>query len=218
MTIISRAILALFLAATFALLAITGGPASAWDTAVASWFGQFRANSPAAIQLAAALTVVGGAYVTLCAAFVGAVWLLIRQMPGRGLILAITVLVGRLSVDLMKDAFGRPRPQVEHLPASLAFPSGHAANSMITYLAIALIAAPPRYRRPAVLVALAISLIIGATRLVLGVHWTSDVFGGWIFGLLTVGLAVTIGEQSGALHVEAKHDVVARHGSPVSED
>ena len=218
MTIISRAILALFLSAAFVLLAMTGGPDSAWDIAVASWFGQFRADSPAAIQLAAALTVIGGAYVTLGAAFVGTVWLLIKRMPRPGLLLVTTVLVGRLSVELMKDAFARPRPQVEHLPSSLAFPSGHAANSMITYLAIALIAAPPRYRRPAVLVALAISLIVGATRLVLGVHWTSDVFGGWIFGLLTVGLAATIGEQSGALHLEAKHDVVARHGSPVCED
>ena len=210
--------MALLVAATFVLLAITGGPASPWDTAVASWFGQFRANSPAAIQLAAALTVVGGAYVTLGASFVGTVWLLIKQMPRRGLILATTVLVGRLSVELMKDAFARPRPQAEHLPSSLAFPSGHAANSMITYLAIAFIVAPPRYRRPAIMVALAISLIVGATRLVLGVHWTSDVFGGWIFGLLAVGLAVTIGEQSGALRFEAKHDVVARHGTPVSED
>ena len=214
---ISRALLALFLGAIFLLLANSGGPLSGGDTAVASWFGKVRAEAPEAAQWAAALTTVGGAYVTLGAALMATLWLAIRRMPRRAMLLAATVLLERLSVELMKGAFGRPRPAVEHLPSSLAFPSGHAANSMTAFLAIALIAVPGHYRRLAVLVALAISFTVGATRLVLGVHWASDVFGGWIFGLLAVGLAVTIGERSGALRLEAQHDVVARHRSPVGK-
>ncbi|MCL6697873.1 phosphatase PAP2 family protein [Sphingomonas sp. NSE70-1] len=218
MTIFSRAITALFLAILFLLLAVSGGPLSGWDTAVASWFGEFRAEALDAARWAAVLTTIGGAYVTLGSALVGTLWLLVRRMPRRALLLAATVLLERLSVELMKDGFGRPRPEVENLPTSLAFPSGHAANSMTAFLAIALIAVPAPYRRPAILVALAVSFIVGATRLVLGVHWASDVFGGWIFGLLAVGLAVTIGERSAALHLEAQHDIVARHGTPVGKD
>ena len=218
MTIISRALWALPLAATFLMLAFSGGPLSGWDTIVADWFGQFRADAPYAARWAARVTIVGGAYVTLGAALIATFWLLAKKMPGHALLLAAIVLFERLSVDLIKDASGRPRPQVGDLPSSLAFPSGHAANSMTTFLAIALIAVPTPYRRLAIVFALAITLIVGMTRLVLGVHWTSDVVGGWIFGLLAVGLAVTISERSGALRLEAKHDVVARHGSPVSED
>lgn len=218
MTMISRAILALSFTAGFAVLAIMGGPLNGCDTAVATWAAQLRAETPNAVHLASALTLVGGAYVTLGAALVATLWLLFKRMTDRALLLTATVLLERFSVDLMKDGFARPRPPVEHLPSSLAFPSGHAANSMTTFLAIALIAVPARYRLRAILIALAITCMVGVTRLVLGVHWASDVFGGWIFGLLAVGLAVTIGERSGALHLEAKHDVVARHGAPVGKD
>ena len=65
---------------------------------------------------------------------------------------------------------------------SLSFPSAHAANSMIAWLGLALIAAPPRLRPAAVAAALALALLVGLTRLVLAVHWPSDVIGGWAFG------------------------------------
>ena len=218
MTITLRVILATILVVAFLLLAISGGTSGAWDAAVASWFGRLRSDSPDLTRLAAAFTTLGSAYVTLGAALVAAMWLALKRMHRRALLLAGTVLTVRLSVDLMKDEFARARPQVENLPSNLAFPSGHAANSMAAFLAIALIAVPVRYRRRVVLAALAISFLVGATRLMLGVHWASDVLGGWIFGLLAVGLAVTISERSGALRLEAQHDVVARHGLPVSED
>ena len=218
MTITARASIALLLAAAFFVLATVGGPSSPLDTAVAEWFGQVRADLPAAVQYAEALTAIGGAPVTLGLSLIAAIWLFAKRMRGRALLLAATVLLQRLAVELMKDAFGRPRPAVEHLPSSLAFPSGHAANSMATYLAIAIIAVPDRYRRPAVLTAVAVTFVVGLTRLILGVHWASDVVGGWTLGLLAAGLAVTIGERSGALRLEAQHDVVAGHGLPAGED
>jgi undecaprenyl-diphosphatase len=66
-----------------------------------------------------------------------------------------------------------------------SFPSGHAANSMIVYLALALLAFDdPRHRRWAVAGALLLSFLIGLSRPMLGVHWPSDVVAGWAFGLL----------------------------------
>lgn len=214
----SRAILAFLLVATFLALAALGGPSNGWDGAVAAWFAEVRAASPSLEWWASAITTIGGAPVTLGIALVAALLLLAKGAPRTALLLAATVLAERLLSDLLKELFGRPRPQVEHLPASLAFPSGHAANSMTTYLAIALIVVPARFRRTAVLVALATTLVIGVTRLVLGVHWASDVFGGWTLGLFAVGLAVTIGERSGALRLETQHDVIARHGPPIGKD
>ena len=218
MTITSQAILACLLAATFAALAAIGGPANGWDGAIAGWAAQFRADSVWAAHMAAAITVLGSAQVTLGVSSVAALWLLLRRMPRTALLLAATVLLERLLVDTLKVWFARPRPHLEDLPASFAFPSGHAANSMAAFLAIALIAVPGRYRRTAVFAALAATIAIGTTRIVLGVHWTSDVLGGWTLGLLTVGLATSISVRSAAIRLEAQHDVVARHGPPAGKD
>ena len=89
---------------------------------------------------------------------------------------------------------------------------------MTTYLAVAMMAFPPRIRRTAIILALGLALLVGLTRLVLGVHWPTDVIGGWTLGLFVVGLAVTVGERSAILPVEAKHDVVGGHLPPVTED
>jgi undecaprenyl-diphosphatase len=58
---------------------------------------------------------------------------------------------------------------------------------MAVFLTIALIAAPRQYRLAAVVSALMASLIIGVTRPFLGVHWPSDVVGGWALG---AGIAI----------------------------
>jgi len=218
MAITTRTTFATFLVAAFLVLAGVGGPSNEWDLAVAAWFGALRADAPGVLRWASAFTAIGGAPVTLGVTLVATLWLLAKRLRGRALLLAATVLLERLLVELLKEAFGRPRPQVEHLPGSLAFPSGHAANSMTAYLALALIAVPGSYRRLAVLAALAITLLVGVTRLVLGVHWASDVVGGWTLGLSAVGLAVAIGERSGARRLETQHDVVARHELPPDQD
>lgn len=65
---------------------------------------------------------------------------------------------------------------------------------MVIFLAIALIASPRRYRLAAVSTALMASLIIGATRPYLGVHWPSDVVGGWTLGAGMAIIAWSIAE------------------------
>lgn len=108
----------------------------------------------------------------------------------RAALLLFTVFGGRLLVELMKVIVDRDRPGVDqHLEAvhSMSFPSGHAANAMITYLAIALLV-PVRQRNRAIAVGIgvAIALQVGWSRIALGVHWPSDVVGGWAFGMLWV--------------------------------
>ena len=116
-------------------------------------------------------------------------------------------------------SIGRPRPDFDLHPvvtSSPAFPSGHSANSMAVFLAIALIALPHRCAAGRGRGALCLSIVVGLTRIFLGVHWPTDVIGGWAWGLLVVGLALIIGEGQGA--IEAQHDVVGGHLPPSGKD
>ncbi|HWH17547.1 MAG TPA: phosphatase PAP2 family protein [Allosphingosinicella sp.] len=148
----------------------------------------YAGGRPGLAAAAALVTQMGGwALLTLFTAL-AASYLLLRRRVREALLLIAIVLGGRLMVDLQKYLTARLRPELDHLVEvhSLSFPSGHAANSMIVYLAIALLLAP---RPLAIAAALLLSLVVGLSRIVLGVHWPSDVAGGWAFGLLwTLGL------------------------------
>lgn len=122
----------------------------------------------------------------------GAGWLWWRRQRARALALVASVLAVRLGVEVLKLIVDRARPSLDAHPVvvhSQSFPSGHAANSMATFLALALFVAPEGWRRPAVAAAVTASLAMGATRPVLGVHWPSDVLAGWILGAAVVLLA-----------------------------
>jgi undecaprenyl-diphosphatase len=67
---------------------------------------------------------------------------------------------------------------------------------MIFYLTLALaLTAGTRWHRVAAGAAILLSLLIGASRVMLGVHWPSDVIGGWAFGLLWVFLTLRLSER-----------------------
>lgn len=95
----------------------------------------------------------------------------------------------------VKALVDRVRPMVEAPVATApgaSFPSGHAMGSTITYgvlLLVFLPVLPPRFRRPAVVAVVALVAAVGVTRVALGVHYPSDVLGGWLLGVLW--LAVT---------------------------
>lgn len=111
-----------------------------------------------------------------------------RRLRSAALVLASTLL-GASAVTLIKALIDRARPDlVERLMAetSQSFPSGHAANSAIVYLTVATLLFPVvrgvRIRAFVLGVALALTGLIGVSRVYLGVHWPSDVIAGWAFG------------------------------------
>jgi len=137
------------------------------------------------VAVARVATDLGGGPLLIPLSLAVAAFLFFRgRKADAALFLAITF-GGRLLVILQKLVVDRPRPTLgEHLVAveSLSYPSGHAANGLIFWLTLALLL--PRRRQPAfTTVALLLALAIGLSRVVLGVHWPSDVVGGWSFGL-----------------------------------
>lgn len=112
--------------------------------------------------------------------------LLVRRWQG-AVLLAGTLLSGLALSTTLKQWVGRPRPQlVAHLDhvTSLSFPSGHALNSTLFYLAVAVMLAPLLRTRAArwsvYAAAMGLSLATGVSRVALGVHYPTDVLAGWV--------------------------------------
>jgi len=112
--------------------------------------------------------------------------------------LAIYLLVtgaGALVLDpVLKSLVGRLRPVVAHPIAhgtGNSFPSGHSLGSIVCYGAVLLVflpAARGRWRTTFITVVVALVALIGISRILLGVHYLSDVVGGWAVGIAWLGL------------------------------
>lgn len=136
------------------------------------------------------VTRLGDPSVMLAIGLVAAVYLAIIGRLRLGIAMTLAILTGRAMVEVQKFGVGRVRPGFEpHLVSAktFSFVSGHAANSMIVLLALALAFVPEgRLRSSAIAVAVLGSAVIGLSRIMLGVHWPSDVLGGWAFGAFWV--------------------------------
>jgi undecaprenyl-diphosphatase len=116
-------------------------------------------------------------------------YLLLDGKKAAALLVLISVAGGGMLNRLMKGLFDRERPDiVPHLvnETSLSYPSGHAMASAVTYLTIGVMLARTQ-QRPALKVyfftaAVTLSLLIGSSRVYLGVHWPTDVLAGWTAG------------------------------------
>ncbi|QPQ55885.1 phosphatase PAP2 family protein [Allosphingosinicella flava] len=162
---------------------VLGGVEAAGDRAV--YLALHGGGHPWLTRLAEAATVLGGWAAVVPASLAGALYLTLRKRRRDAAILLAITFGGRAAVALQKIAVDRDRPVLADRLAtvdSASFPSGHAANGLIVWLALALLL--PRRRRPGwVAAALLLAFIIGLSRVVLGVHWPSDVAAGWSFGL-----------------------------------
>lgn len=99
------------------------------------------------------------------------------------------MLSGSALVVVIKDLFARARPDLtltDLVVSGMSFPSGHTSMSAIAFLTMgALIAATQRRTRERIYIlsiAGLLTLLVGLSRIALGVHWATDVMGGWAFG------------------------------------
>lgn len=135
------------------------------------------------------ITALGGYAVLTLLVGLSAIYLILQKHWGSALVVAASVISGTLLVSVFKAVFDRARPEVvDHLThaTSSSFPSGHASAATLTYLTLGLMIASAQDRRRTrafvVVSALSIALLVGFSRVYLGVHWPSDVVAGWSFG------------------------------------
>lgn len=114
---------------------------------------------------------------------------LLRQNYQLASLILLAVLGSFLLTYTLKAGFNRPRPelvpQITFVSAA-SFPSGHSSIAATTYLTLgALIARSQEQRRAKLYImafAILLVLLIGFSRIYLGVHWPSDVLAGWVLG------------------------------------
>jgi len=145
-------------------------------------------GTPVLDRLAVALASIGG-YQVIAPVSALLVVLLWRRSRAAALFFTVAVLGAALLNGVMKFAFHRPRPAlwprlVEERGAS--FPSGHSMYSAAFVTALILLAWPTRWRWPALLLGAAFTLVVGWSRVDLGVHYPTDVLAGWLTGVAWV--------------------------------
>lgn len=135
------------------------------------------------------VTGLGSAAVLVLIATAAVGFLALLRRWSDALLLLIAVCGGQVLSSLLKLGIDRPRPDlVPHLAQvqTLSFPSGHAMMSAITYLTLGSLVArivPGRATKVYVgTLAVLLTLLVGFSRIYLGVHWPSDVLGGWCAG------------------------------------
>lgn len=162
-----------------------------------------RPIGPHWLQLAMLdLTALGGGTVLALVTLLVIGSLLVQRKRGHALFIAIAVGSGGVLSAVLKTGYARPRPAlVAHLVevTSSSFPSGHAMNSAIVYLTLGVLlarAVPDRRFKAYVLwVGVLLTLVVGASRVYLGVHWPTDVIAGWAIGSAWAGLGWLVAER-----------------------
>jgi membrane-associated phospholipid phosphatase len=157
-----------------------------FDNVVASWGYDHRsATSTRGLH---ALTELGSVEVVVVLALALVAFAVIRWQDRWSFLFLLTVLVGMETTMLgVKDLVGRIRPTLDPAAASLgpSFPSGHSSTAAAFYAAAALIIGrhlPRRARQIVVAAAVAVAVAVAASRVLLDLHWLSDVIGGLSLG------------------------------------
>lgn len=153
-------------------------------------------------QVLLVFTHLGSLPVVLCLSIIAIVlWLLVRDYRKIQFFI-LSIVSGQVFSQVLKGLTHRERPSIDFslVPqAGYAFPSGHATISVVFYGLLGYFAVrymrTRRYKWLVGLATLAVIFLIGFSRVYLGVHWTTDVLGGWLLGFAVLAVVVAFYEQ-----------------------
>lgn len=135
------------------------------------------------------ITSLGGFVVLTLLVLSVVIYLLIQGKWRNAVVVGGASASGVILSETLKVGFGRPRPELVPQLAevhSLSFPSGHAMLSGVIFLTLgALLARFHKRKRERALImlyAVLVTMLVGASRVYLGVHWPTDVLAGWALG------------------------------------
>jgi undecaprenyl-diphosphatase len=163
------------------------------------------------------LTAIGSPTVLALVVFAVTGFLLLQARFWTALFVLVTVASGEIVSSALKDVFSRPRPTVvPHLREvfSSSFPSGHAMTSAIVYLTLGSMMMRVSEQRLTKIycfvMALLLTMLAGISRVFLGVHYPTDVIGGWIIGFVWASICWLVAQhfevRSGINAERAKSD------------
>lgn len=165
------------------------GDTRAFDTLLLQSAQSLRASQPWVAEVMRDLSGLGSTTVLALVTAVTVGYLALVSARVTALLVATAVITGSVGVSWLKAGFGRARPGAEFaqlVAPGLSFPSGHAGVSAIVFLTLGALLASTRIRameRTYILaMASLLTLLVGLSRIALGVHWATDVLAGWSFG------------------------------------
>ncbi len=164
-------------------------------------------SSPALDAVMQALTDLGSTIVVVPLFAVSFALLIWRRHRREALFLAVSIGGSTALNQSLKLIFQRPRPQLAwaQVQPEYSFPSGHAMNSIVFYVALALIVLVLWSRRAgliSVALAIVLALLIGTSRIYLGYHYFTDVVGGLLAG--AAWLLIVLGAFDGGLWLRGR--------------
>ena len=184
------------------LVRLQWAPLESADHGAAARLNSLVAGHAVAVSIVKAVTWLGSGGVLWTLTGMAVVVLAIRRRWRLAIYLLVTG-AGVLMLDpVLKALVGRLRPVVAHPVAygnGDSFPSGHALGSIVCYGALFLVFLPATrgaWRRVFTVVIVTLIAAIGISRLLLGVHYLSDVLGGWALGITWLGVTAFAFELS----------------------
>lgn len=171
-------------------------------------------------QSARDFTALGGVSVLTLITLVAVAFLGLQGKRRAALFVLLAVIGGLVLSSLLKIGFDRPRPElVPHgtMVNTASFPSGHSMMSAVAYLTLGALLArvQPKRRLKVFLMSVAclLTLVVGVSRVYLGVHWPTDVLAGWAAGAAWASLCWMV-----AMRLQRRGAVESDSGNVESAD
>ena len=194
--LVTVTVAAMVFAILLILVRLQWAPLESADRGAAADINSLIAGNTAAVTVVKAVTWLGSDGVLWTVIGAATVILAIRRQWRLAAYLLVTG-AGALILDpILKSLVGRLRPVVAHPIAhgtGNSFPSGHSLGSIVCYGAILLVflpAARGRWRPVFITAIAALIALIGISRILLGVHYLSDVAGAWALGVTWLGITI----------------------------
>lgn len=203
----SRVMLASLACAILIFLGVVTGATDALDTMLFRQAHGLDSNTPQVmpqwlLEAVRDVTALGSMIILAFAVVFAAAYLVTLQRYRLAALLTASALLATLVSTMLKLSMDRVRPSLIEpmvVTYTASFPSGHALLSAAIILPMAALLArtvrAQAARRLIVLSALLLTLLVGASRVYLGVHWPTDVLAGWCFGIFWAGATLHAAES-----------------------
>lgn len=181
------------------------------DVMVNGYMYDLYSSAPIFSMIAWWVTTLGGTKVMLALGILSSIFFLFKKRIRSSAIMLLSVGTAGTAIGFLKSFFnaGRPDNALELLVNDPSFPSGHAGMAAAFFVALAYLVVPrlkTKAMRALAMIGSVLAIVaIGLSRLVLNVHWASDVLAGWAIGIFFATASILIVRYVGGLLIR-KHD------------